>query len=55
MATKKTSDYSDRELLERSALFAMKTAHNTGFIKYFIIIATSLWIGSILIALRLFG
>lgn len=50
MATKKASEYTDRELLEKATMFAKTTAENTTFIKNFLIVTIVLSvIGTIIV------
>ncbi|MEK9158329.1 MAG: hypothetical protein AAB638_04090 [Patescibacteria group bacterium] len=54
MSTKKVTDYTDRELLEKSAQFAKTTAENTTFIKNYLIVMLVLSVlGAIVIAAQM--
>ena len=54
MSTKKITDYTDRELLEKSTLFAKTTAENTTFIKNCLIAILVLSIiGAVIIAAQM--
>lgn len=54
MSKKNVSEYTDRELLEKTAMFMKETADNTSFIKMYLIIMTVISIiGSIVIISKL--
>ena len=54
MSTKKISDYTDRELFEKSTLFAKMTAENTTFIKNCVIAMLVLSIiGAVIIVVQI--
>ena len=54
MSTKKVSEYTDRELLEKATMFAKTTADNTTVIKNYLIVMIVLSIiGAIVIAAQL--
>lgn len=42
MNTKKPSEYTDREVMEKIAIYSKQTAYNTSFIKNYIIVITIL-------------
>ena len=50
---KKITDYTDRELLEKSVLCAKVTAENTTFLKNYLIWMTVLSVGAIVISIFL--
>lgn len=42
MSTKQPSEYTDREVMERIAIYSKQTAENTKFVKNYIIVITVL-------------